>query len=357
MSTINTTETLPHQVLTAIPTGEKPTFTTLLLIHQEINANAMAVTSNRGGGQYGHLATVIPTPAYNALPNTNPWIDPIHPGNNPVHPPGATAAQITEINRQYKANLEEYQLFHATKALLKTQLLAAVPDTYTKLLKHNQFGYANTTVLQLLTHLDTTYGTVTFDDLDANLQALNRQWDPSQPIEDLWNQIRECRTYAEPHDPITEPTAIRAAITNLTNSGVFTDALKDWRKRTPAQHTWANLVADFNLADKERRRNLTSTEAGFANQATRVPLVPKEIPGFYYCWSHGLSNNKSHTSATCSFPALNHDKTATLTDMKGGNCTIRRRKGERAIYRRPPRPGDGKGNSKDENTPPTADKE
>ena len=130
--------------------------------------------------------------------------------------------------------MEEFQLFHATKALLKTQLLAAVPDTYTKILKHTQFGYANTTVLQLLTHLDTTYGTVTFDDLNTNLQNMTHQWDPSQPLKDLWHQLRECRVYVEPHDPITEPTAIRAAITNLTASGVFTNALKDWRKRPPA---------------------------------------------------------------------------------------------------------------------------
>ena len=185
---------------------------------------------------------------------------------------------------------------------------------------------------------------------------MTRQWDPTQPLEDLWNQIRECRVYAEPHDPITEPTAIRAAVTNLTDSGVFTDALKDWRKRPPAQHTWNNLVNDFNLADKERRRNLTSNDAGFANKASTQPPVNLEIPGMYYCWSHGLSTNKSHTSATCSFPSLGHDKTAMVFDMKGGCCLIRRRKGERAIYRRPPRPGDGKGQVKDENTPPADNK-
>ena len=56
-----------------------------------------------------------------------------------------------------------------------------------------------------------------------------------------------------------------------------------------------------------------------------------------YCWTHGASTNLEHTSATCSNPATGHDKTATITDMKGGNNTIRRKPGEKAIYVKPNR--------------------
>ena len=356
MSTINTTEILPHKTLTAIAHGEKPTFSTLLTIHQELNANAMAIASNRGGGQYGHLSTVIPIATFTALPNAAPWVDPVHPGNTPIHLPGATGAQITEGNRQYKANLDEFQLFHATKALLKTQLLAAIPDTYTKILKHNQFGYANVTVLALLNHLDTHYGTVTFDDLDTNLNNLTRRWDPTQPLEDLWNQINECQIYAAPHDPITVATAVRAAITNLTNSGVFTDALCDWCKRPAIEHTWDNLTTAFNTADKEHRRTLKTSDIGYANKVAEIGSTNKltnttamnDITNMHYCWTHGLSSNKSHTSATCSFPQPGHQKTATVCNMLGGCCIIKCQKGERAVYRRPQKPKD------EENTPPNA---
>jgi hypothetical protein len=169
MSTINILETLPHKSLSAIPEGEKPTFITLLKIHQEINANAMAIPSNRGGGIYGHLALVIPAATFNDLPNAMAWNDPVHPGPTPILPAGgATQAVITETNRLYKAEIKEFQLFQAAKSLLRTQLLAAVPDTYTKTLKHVQLGYANTTALMILTHLDTAYGTVTPDNLTNN---------------------------------------------------------------------------------------------------------------------------------------------------------------------------------------------
>lgn len=349
MSTINILETLPHKVLTPIPEGEKPTFTSLLKIHQELNANAMAISSNRGGGHYGHLALVLPAAAFNALPNTVAWVDPVHPGDQPVipaGPPNPTAAQITEINRQYKADLAQFQLFGAAKSLLRSQLLASVPDTYTKILKNTQLGYANATALALLNHLDTTYGTVTPDDLTANTNNMNRQWDPTQPIEDLWNQIKDCQAYAEPHDPISNAHAIRAAINNLEASGVFTEALRKWRDRPIVEHTWDRLTADFNKADKERNRHLTTKHLGFANKAETTPV--RELDTMSYCWSHGLSSNKTHTSSTCSYPQPGHQKMATVSNMMGGCCIIKRRQGERAVYRRPER------KQRDENTPPNA---
>ena len=343
MSSIISSETFPHKVLTPIPHGDKPNFSNLLLIHQELNANAVTVPSQRGGGALGHLALVLPTATYDALPNAAAWIAPVHPGANPVHLVGATAAQITETNRQYQASLVEMQTYHAINAILKTQLLAAVPDTYTEILKDNQLGYANVTVLEILNHLDTTYGTVTADDLNTNLFALNRTWDPAQPIEDLWNQIRKCQTFAAPHDAITDATAIRAAVTNLENSGVFTDALRDWRKRPVAQHTLDNLKIDFNAADKERRRMLTAQNLGYANKTIvdnnkeNNKTTTEKSNDMYYCWSHGLGPFKTHTSATCTHPQPGHQKTATMSDMRGGCCIIKRKKGERAIYKKPQR--------------------
>ena len=57
----------------------------------------------------------------------------------------------------------------------------------------------------------------------------------------------------------------------------------------------------------------------------------------YYCWSHGLGPFKTHTSATCTHPQPGHQKTATMSDMRGGCCIIKRKKGERAIYKKPQR--------------------
>ena len=347
MSNIDPADLFPHPELTPIPTDTKPDYLSLKLIHQQLNANAMAVPSDLGGGSHGHLALVVPAAQYNAMPGTAAWVHPDHPGPNPVYPPTPTGPVIAATDRQYKHALENFKTNTATEAMLKRLLIAAVPDTYTKILKDENLGYANVTTLAILQHLDTNYGTVTADDLDENMKRLTAEWNPMQPIEDLWNQINEARRFAHAHDPISEAAAIRAALSNLEASGVFADGLKEWRKLAAANHTWNQLLTHFNAADKERRRNTTtSSEMGYANKAAfnKVEEEKKENKPphhhnatMYYCWTHGYGPNSTHTSKTCSNPQTGHQTKATVDNMMGGCCVIKRRMGEKAIYRRPQR--------------------
>jgi hypothetical protein len=99
MSTIDPITLFPHPELTPIAADEVPTFANLKIIHRQINANAMAITSARGGGHYGHLALVVPAATYMALPNAAAWVQPGNPGPIPGMAVGATAAQIAEAGR------------------------------------------------------------------------------------------------------------------------------------------------------------------------------------------------------------------------------------------------------------------
>lgn len=303
----------------------------------ELNANASAVPSTRGGGGHGHLGTLISATAYAELDATIPWVNPEHPGATPVIPPTATGPQITEINRQFKANLNEYMVYKSCEGTLRKLIVQAVPDAFLNDKKHKLFGYANVTPKVLLDHLLEAYGTITADDLQANDDRLNAPWSPTQPIEDLWAQIKDCMDFAEGHDAISDKMAVRAVIKNLENSGVFTDALNDWYKKDDANQTFANLKKDFNKADKKRNKD-TTAKHGYANAATKENVAPgpKSNGGMYYCWSHGLSNNPNHTSATCEHPANGHNKAATLFNMLGGNNRIRRQKDERPIFKPKP---------------------
>jgi hypothetical protein len=343
----------PHPELSPLQTNdEKPNNASLKLLHKELNANAMSISSLRGSGQHGHLALTVPAATYLHLA-TAAFINPTHPGQAPVHVANATGNQITETNRQFNSDLKEFQIFTSVEASLRKQLIAAVPTTFIDELSDDVLGYANTTTLALLTHLDTTYGTITSDDLDKNLADLHRAWSTEQPIEDLWKQLRACIVFAHAIDPISEATAVRAATQNLEKTGVFTVAIKDWRKLTPNQHTIAQLKTHFNQADKERHRNLTSRDAGFAGAATRPATQPNSEPNpnplpnlcplpasplsrFHYCWSHGLGPNVRHTSQTCRAQAPGHRPTATVNNMLGGCNLIHRRRGEEPLYQPPP---------------------
>jgi hypothetical protein len=234
----------------------------------------------------------------------------MHPGPASVHSDAPTGPQTTETNRQYKADLKEYMTYLAVEAHLLTQ---AIPGVYLEALNHDVLGFATTTRLAILTHLDTTYDTVTSDDLNQNPKDLTLPWNSTQPLEDLWTQVGNCCTFAADHNPITEAAVVRFTIENLDQSGVFLDAMKDWRKVADGAHTLANLQVPFTTADRERLRQLTPRAAGYhaatdtsaaANPAiNQFPPAPDHAntnPQLqYYCWSHGLGPNPAHTSATC----------------------------------------------------------
>jgi hypothetical protein len=338
----------PHPELTPIP--GIPDRKSIALVRQQLNANALSQHSNRGNGALGLLHLTVSDATYLARSGNIPFIAPVHPGPQPVIHAEATQFQIIEANRQYLANVTEIGSYTTSDTTMKHQLIAAINPTYIDCLKDKHIGFANVTILDILNHLEETYGEVTPEDLTANIANLNRQWSPDQPIEDVWKQVDDAITFAEDHDPISGPTAVRAAVDNLDNSGVFSDAIKKFRRQPNEYKTLANLKADINKANKERLRKLTATNAGFHSAAAAAikppattlappaPTTEPSLPGYYYCWSHGLGKNPEHTGMKCKNPVAGHCKEATLGNMMGGCNYIARPRTEKPIWKRPAKP-------------------
>jgi hypothetical protein len=106
----------------------------LELIQQEVSANAISVPSSRGNRTLGHYALVV-SPVLYVQAATVQFIAPVAPGAAPIHLAGATAAQITEDNRQYLADQKEFSVYMATEAKLKHLILTAVPTMFTNAIK------------------------------------------------------------------------------------------------------------------------------------------------------------------------------------------------------------------------------
>jgi hypothetical protein len=331
----------PRAVLTPLST-HRPTAAALELLQPEVSANAISVPSARGNGTLGHYALVVSPEKYVLAANVV-FDHPQPPGAAPIHGATPTGQQIAETNRQFLADQKEYNTYTTTEAKLKQQILQAVPSTYTNALKNKFIGFANVSSLDILTHLFNDYGRITTHDLDQNMKTLHKEWAPSNPIEDLFEQIRKCREFAINDDPISEAMAVRAGIANLESSGVFGDAIRDWRKRPDNQHTMVNFTSDFKIADAERIRQLTTKAAGYHNTAAKATTTNTNANNtnntntLYYCWSHGAGPNANHTSQTCNAPAPDHRHEATICNMLGGNNMIHRQRGELPVFVRPPR--------------------
>jgi hypothetical protein len=177
---------------------EKPTFTSLTKFQEAINEQAIAIPAPTGDTALGHLHLVITPTDYAAASITGTaYPIPTNPGETPTHEPGATGLQITENNRIHNIRVANYRLYINTDIQLRNFVLNALPDTYINALCNPVTKYARVTTLQLLTHLWTTYGTISSHDLSINYNKMTTQWNPPTPIESLFRQLREGQQFAK----------------------------------------------------------------------------------------------------------------------------------------------------------------
>jgi hypothetical protein len=275
---------------------------------------------------------------------------PIHPGIAPLHPGNPTSAQITETNRQYAAALAEHALYQTTGEELKKQIIYAVPNLYLAILSDDEMGYADVSCATMLQHLKTAYAIITTDDLETNRNRLSADWSPEDPIEDLWNRLTEVQRFAEAgKEPISDTTCLRLTLKTLEKTGVFATSIEHWRATDESTWTLATFQKHFANADKERHRKLTAQAAGYhgAHAATTpTPTPSANAPNLfsarvdnctmYYCWSHGLGTNPTHTSLACRLKKPGHEDTATVRNRMGGSNIIMDNRPSGSNRRAPP---------------------
>jgi hypothetical protein len=322
MAASNFVTAFPTPTLTLIASATSPpTYSTILVARTQLSGNAASIHSNGGDGIHGHLSLTISAAEYGLITGGTPFVVPVNPPLNPVHPPGATAAQIAELNRQHAAAQRVHRIYHEVDNALKNQIIAATHHAYLRAISHPVFGLGTRTCLEVIEHLMVNYGTISQADLDDNAVRMKKAWNPPTPIEELFTQLEEGRAFAiAGGDPISATAAIRLGYNLILATGVFEIPSREWRNKAAADKTEANFLIHYRAADKDRRLTLTTSTAGFhaANQAQSPPPTPMSS----YCWTHGYSKNLSHTSKTCNKKAANHQDDATATHTMGGSTKV-----------------------------------
>jgi hypothetical protein len=328
----------PHATLTAIT--NKPNAATIKLLTKEVYANTKSVHSVHGGRLNGHLGLAM-APAPYQIRAGELFIEPPHPGAQPIHAALATAAQITAANRAYNQAMTEFNTCQSVKESVKQQILNAVDNIYLQDLEDDVFGYADTTIIQLLRHLRATYGLLTATDLDTNRNQLTDAWNPDKPFESIWKQIKIIRDVATAgNEAISDHVTIKLTLMALEKAGVYDHAITIWHDKPENEQIWDSFITHFNKQEKQHLKKLTAKAAGYhgANKATKIPpkdntddkiaattARPPKKPRFkshdsplYYCWTHGLAKTPEHTSQTWTRPDEGHQKDATVDNCLGG---------------------------------------
>jgi hypothetical protein len=81
---------------------------------------------------------------------------------------------------------------------------------YYRTLRNLITGYANITTLQILAHLYATYGNINPTDLIDNDERMKKAYDPSQPIEILFDQYEDAIELAAAANAAYTPAQIAA---------------------------------------------------------------------------------------------------------------------------------------------------
>ena len=226
----------PHP--TVVPILGVPNYESIAALNLKLNANAASVQSNLGDGLLGLLYLTITPAEYNTL-SAIAFEPPANPGSAPEVPDDATDNQIAAIVRTHSTALQLFREYTATDKALKQQVISSIGDLYLKTLSHRITGYANTTTLQMLTHLYATYGRLSPSDLQANDARLRQQYDPHQPIEAFFDQVEHAVSLAAAAQaPYSQAQIISIAYTLMFSTGMFPEACREWRRRPIAEHTW-----------------------------------------------------------------------------------------------------------------------
>ena len=161
-------------------------------------------------GLHGHLTEVISAEEYTTLISETAFVPADDPGVQEPHSLGATAAQIFTANTLHNNTRDDFTTYRKTQVAFNSQLLEAVDDAFVNELNNSLWSYGQVAALQLLTHLHETYDWIMPDQLDENAAMLDREWNPENPMERLWQRAREYRSFAlTGSGAITEAFAVR----------------------------------------------------------------------------------------------------------------------------------------------------
>jgi hypothetical protein len=116
---------LPHDPLTPLDTFTTPTPEAVRLLRRELYANAQAVPTTLGGGQYGHLGLLMDDNEFSSLSPT-PYVLPNLPPM-PVYD-GATAVARDAMKDAYKQAMDTFVEAQAFKNHLTALIIKAVPS-------------------------------------------------------------------------------------------------------------------------------------------------------------------------------------------------------------------------------------
>jgi hypothetical protein len=177
--------------------------------------------------------------------------------------------------------------------------------------------------MQILTHLYTTYSVITHIDIEDNNAKMRAPFDPTQPIKLLFYQIETAVEFADAGNrPYNPDQVVSQAYLLILQTGLYSDACRDWRRRAVLTQTWPNFKADFAKAHRDLRIVQTAAHgAGYQNANSAVEDLE---PDYRRKTTQALGQLATATAANRTAVAnLTQANTSLSTQLGTANSSIR----------------------------------
>jgi hypothetical protein len=214
-----------------------PDYFKLKPLRTELKENAASINTLRGGGQNGHLGSILSAISY-ARESPTTYVAPVNPGIQPDYPDNQTQYQIAEHGRIHEERLRKWYEYECLQKALKKQIVSAIDAPFLRAIRVGT-GLNNVSVLTILERLFNTYGRLSEQQMIANDAEFRKEWDPDSSFELIIAQIDDCAEMAETAGIPYSPAQILAtAYTIVQKTGMFTNDLKEWKRLAAAERTW-----------------------------------------------------------------------------------------------------------------------
>ena len=151
------------------------------------------------------------------------------------HGLGDTAAAQAGNNFIHNEERRMYDLDNNVDATLKQEIIASVEEKkiYTK--KQRYMGFHGVSAKILVDHFMERYGKICVSDLEAYRQALAEPIELDRLINLYFQRLEDGIQFSQDgNTPLTPAHIVHKANHSVKNTGIYFQALKEWRKKSPA---------------------------------------------------------------------------------------------------------------------------
>ena len=232
----------------------RPSFESLRTLKKQLKANALAVPSTLGGGNFGLLGLVLTNAEYTRISNEQ-FVEPNRPGALIV-PPFTANHDLIRLQQEHEALKETYNDCMAVKKTLIKQIVGAVDPEFLKDIRDPVTHSILRPVHEVLQFLFDNHGQVTAEALATEEASMaSFYWDINDPPVTMFNKIDDLVQLADAAGvPKTDAQIVNYGISFIKKTNDFEQALMSWYNLPVVDQTYARFKTHFTDAQRELRK-------------------------------------------------------------------------------------------------------